>query len=421
VHVQLHSAITGPARSHGMPVRDEPVENAAGSMKIGLLAASLSRHGGNISAALSALGRSLHRPPEINVAAFGLRDEMTDADLGAWGTMTVTAAPVRGPRKFGFSRELDLALAQAELDLLHIHGLWTYTSVASRRWADATARPYIITPHGMLDPWAVRRSRWKKVCAALLFELAHLRGAVCLHARCEAEVRALRALKLRNPICVIPNAVEPMPEPPSGERGFPVLDGATGQVLLCLGPLLFENNAQTLLSAWQLACKRSPRGASDWSLVAVGRAEDRPTLLRQCAALGIEKTVRFVTFASATASPALWEMAAAVVLLPAASEQTLDAIRAWSHGLPVLLCGACLTPADLCAPAAIVVQPTVESFAEGLLTLTGMSDAERAAMGARARRLLKTHPAPAALAEDMTRVYRWVLHRGPKPRCVVDH
>jgi poly(glycerol-phosphate) alpha-glucosyltransferase len=388
-------------------------------MRIGLLTASLSRRGGNLFATLSALGRSLHQLPEIDIAAFGLRDEMTDSDVAAWGTLKVTAAQVRGPSKFGFSRELDSALAQADLDLLHVHGLWTYTSVASRRWADATARPYIITPHGMLDPWAVRQKWWRKLGAGVLFELAHLRGAACLQARCEAEVGALRALKLRNPICVIPNPVEPAPERSSGPIRLSSLDRAGGRVLLC--PLLVNGHVQTLLSAWQQARLRTAGREFDWSLVLVGSEAERDALTRKCASLGIQKTVRFLTPASAAISPALWEAATAVVLLPAASEQTMNAVRAWSHGLSVLLCDAGSASVHLCAGAALTTQATIESLADGLATLVGMSQAEHAAMGSTARRLIQARLAPAAAADEMARVYRWILGHGPRPACVLEH
>jgi glycosyltransferase involved in cell wall biosynthesis len=396
------------------------LEHVVSSMRIGFLTASLSRQGGNVSAALPVLGRSLHSLAEVDVAAFGLRDEMTDADFGTWGTVTVTAAPARGPRKFGFSRDLDLALAHADLDLLHVHGLWTYTSVACRRWADATARPYIVSPHGMLDSWAVRRSPWKKLCAALLFEFAHLRGAACLHARCKDEAQTLRTWKLQNPICIIPNAVEQIPDSLARQRRLTFLHSAGKHVLLCFGPLLHDGNLHMLLRAWQLACKESTKCESDWSLILAVPDKNGGALVRECAALGVQKTVR-VASASASASRELWETAAAVVLLPAASEQTVNVLRAWSHGLPVLLCGTCSAAAKLYEAAAIAVQPTVEDVAKGLLTLVGMSEAERAALGARARRLVDACAAPAAIAEDMARVYRWALDRGPKPPCVVEH
>jgi poly(glycerol-phosphate) alpha-glucosyltransferase len=391
------------------------------TLRVGLLTASLSRRAGNLFPPLAVLGRSLHHPPEIDVLAFGLRDEMTEPDLSAWGALTVVAAGGRGPRRMGFSRDLDIALAGADLDLLHVHGLWTYTSVASRRWADATARPYLVTPHGMLDPWAVRRHRWKKLGAALLFELAHLRGAVCLHARCEVEARALRALRLRNPICVVPNAVELPPEPPPSEPRIPFFDGAGEHLLLCLGPLARDGNVRILLQAWRRARQRSPAAAAAWSLVIVGAEEERGALLRDCAALAIEKTVHVIGSADGCVSRTLWAAAAAVVLLPAASEQTANAMRAWSHGRPVLLCGAAAAPADLRAAAALAVPATADDLAQGLLTLLETNAAERAAMGASARRLIESRVAPAAIAEEMARVYRWMLGGAPRPSCVVVH
>jgi glycosyltransferase involved in cell wall biosynthesis len=96
-------------------------------------------------------------------------------------------------------------------------------------------------------------------------------------------------------------------------------------------------------------------------------------------------------------------------------------MRAWSHGRPVLLCGAAAAPADLRAAAALAVPPTADDLAQGLLTLLETSAVERAAMGARARRLIESRVAPAAIAEEMARVYRWMLGGAPRPSCVVVH
>jgi poly(glycerol-phosphate) alpha-glucosyltransferase len=66
----------------------------------------------------------------------------------------------------------------------------------------------------MLDPWALRNSRWKKRAVAAIYEDRYLRGARCLHALNHAEAEAIRAYGLVNPICVIPNGVA-LPEPPN--------------------------------------------------------------------------------------------------------------------------------------------------------------------------------------------------------------
>jgi glycosyltransferase involved in cell wall biosynthesis len=114
-------------------------------------------------------------------------------------------------------------------------------------------------------------------------------------------------------------------------------------------------------------------------------------------------------------------VAAAVVVLPAASEQMMNALRAWSHGLPVLLCGAGSASADLYGAAGLKAEATVQSLANGLLTLIRMSGTKRRAMGATGRRLVEPRLAPAAIADDMLRVYRWVLGRGPRPACILEH
>ena len=96
------------------------------------------------------------------------------------------------------------AVEASNADILHVHGIWMYPSVVALRWS-REARPYLVSPHGLLKPRALRNSRWKKRIAALLYENEHLRHAACLHALNAAEAEAFRAYGLKNPICVIPN------------------------------------------------------------------------------------------------------------------------------------------------------------------------------------------------------------------------
>ena len=123
-----------------------------------------------------------------------------------------------GGGAFGYAPRLARSLREGRLSLLHANGLWMYPSLASRRWSRRARRPYLIAPHGMLDPWAVAHSAWKKRLVGWWFENAHLAGAACLHALTAAEARALRSYGLRNPICVVPNGVDPPIEPVSAGR-----------------------------------------------------------------------------------------------------------------------------------------------------------------------------------------------------------
>src|SRR5260221_10201895 len=116
-----------------------------------------------------------------------------------------------------------------------VHGLWMYPTGVALAWHRRTGRPFVVNPHGMLDPWAVNNSCWKKRFVSFFRENSSLRHAACLRALCESEAGSIRAYGLRNPICVIPNGIDlpggsvTLPLPGEG-RG-----GAGRNVLLYLG------------------------------------------------------------------------------------------------------------------------------------------------------------------------------------------
>ena len=76
------------------------------------------------------------------------------------------------------------------------------------RTARSLDRPYMVSAHGMLEPWALQQKRLKKVLYAQLIEHKVITGASCLHALTHAEARQYRAFGARGPIAVIPNAVD---------------------------------------------------------------------------------------------------------------------------------------------------------------------------------------------------------------------
>ena len=80
-----------------------------------------------------------------------------------------------------------------------------YPSIAVKAWARQTGCPTVVSPHGMVDAWALRNSYWKKQLAWFAFEGANLRGATCLHALTHQEADACRKLGLQNSIAIIPN------------------------------------------------------------------------------------------------------------------------------------------------------------------------------------------------------------------------
>lgn len=55
-----------------------------------------------------------------------------------------------------------------EFDIIHIHGIWHFGSLAP--FLIKNQIPKVITIHGLLDRWAVRHSRWKKELVSFLYQ-----------------------------------------------------------------------------------------------------------------------------------------------------------------------------------------------------------------------------------------------------------
>ena len=55
-------------------------------------------------------------------------------------------------------------------DLIHLHNLWTFSSLLALEARINRAAVTVITINGMLDPWALSQSKYKKIAAGILYE-----------------------------------------------------------------------------------------------------------------------------------------------------------------------------------------------------------------------------------------------------------
>lgn len=389
-------------------------------MKTGAVISSVSRKAGGLFESVKNLCLTMARFPDLHVEVLSLKDDYTDADIATWRPLPVTVNTVRGPRIFGFSPHLYRVLITAELEIIHVHGLWMYPSLAVMRWAKASGKPYVISAHGMLDPWAVRNARWKKRLAGWLYENAHLRGAACLRALCAAEAEAIRAYGLRNPICIIPNGIDPPAatpaEPPPWQAALP--DDA--KVLFYLGRLHPKKGLPHLLRAWAAAHSAS-KHAEPWHLVIAGwdQGGHETELKAQTQQLGIQNRVHFVGPQFDAAKRASYRRADACILPSFSEGLPMTVLEAWSYGLPVLMTPQCNLPEGFQAQAALRIDPEPERIAQGLAALFALPDHERKAMGERGRALVAQRFTWPHIAQQMLAVYRWVLGWGDKPDCVI--
>lgn len=292
----------------------------------------------------------------------------------------------------GRSRDFDACIGDLvrEADVVHVHGLWTGQNRSTGSAARKIGRPYVVTPHSMMMPWAWGRSRWKKLLAGWAFEHRNLRRAALLHALADGEADHVRALGFNDRIVVIPNGLDVSsfddpPAPDELERRFPQMKGR--RLLLFLGRL----SPQKGIIQGMKACLDALPAAKDWHLTVAGPDPMgmRPMLEAAVGRKGLAGRVTFTGMMERRDVRALLARAS-LLLQPSLSEGlSMSILEALAAGLPAIVSPACNLPEVEEARAGVIVEPHRADIAAALRRLVQTDEAELRAMGRRARGLAR--------------------------------
>jgi len=370
-------------------------------MRVGFLVSSVSREAGGMFQSVRGLAKAV-ASTNADVRVFGIRDEHSAVDLQEWEPLSVQTFRPR-LRAWGYSNQLVPAMLDADLDILSVHGLWKYSSLGSQRWHQRTGRPYVVHPHGMLEPWALRNAHSKKRMAAALYETQHLRGTACLRALSDAEAASICAYGLRNPICVIPNGIDLPDVSESRAR----TQSQNRKTLLYLGRLHPKKNLANLIRAWN-EISNSQLGSSErWVLAIAGW--DQGGYESELKRIAAGASVVFLGPRFGAEKSECYRTCDAFILPSLSEGLPMTVLEAWSYAKPVLMTSKCNLPEGFSAKAAVQIGSSPDEIASGLKTLVAMSDADRAAMGTRGRALVTTNFSWPRIGEEMRKVYEWVL------------
>ena len=385
----------------------------------------LSAAGGGIPPVIRALVAE-YRRRQMDCVVAGLADP-TGASPAFPEDWPVLTGRIAGPVAIGYSPELARQLGKRvqKDSVIHVHGLWMYPGKLARKLSEATGAVRIVSPHGMLEPWALQNSRWKKRLAAWVFENKDLRTANCLHALCQSEADNIRRYGLKNPIAVIPNGVglASFANPPSRavlESRFPALNGR--RWMLFLSRIHPKKGLPHLIRAWAKIQKSEigNRKSEDWMLVIAGPDElNHEAEMKQLVAdSGLNNRVCFTgPLHGAEKLAALG--GAGLFVLPSFSEGfSMAVLEAAAAGLPVMLTPQCNFPELAEAGGAVEISPDVSGCETGLRQLLALPISERQAMGQRGKALVCRSYAWPMVADQMLAVYRWLTAGGPPPPCV---
>lgn len=230
---------------------------------------------GGTATALVALARAQKRAG-LDVGVFSTFLDAPDDTRKALEADGIAVTEI-GPAKRPLHRHPDIVPRLRETmpayDVVHVHALWEEVQHQAARVAQATGKPYVITPHGMLDPWSLRQSKWKKRAYLTLRLRKNLNRAGAIHYTSEIERDLAAPLALEPRKIVEPNGVDlaefdDLPSRGAFRAKHPEL-AAARQIVLFLSRVHPKKGLDLLVPAFAQAAP-----AADAALVIVGPDSD---------------------------------------------------------------------------------------------------------------------------------------------------
>lgn len=317
-----------------------------------------------------------------------------------------------GPARLKKSRALCAALRQriGEFDVLHVHGVWEGCLSDAAAIFRGAGKPVFVSAHGMLDPWSLSQSRWRKLVAMALTGT----GAMLRRATAVVFATAGESAQARLPgsprRAVVPNGID--------LAGLATLVAGDPQPLLDRAPLLAsprrtilyfsrihpKKGLDLLVEAFVALAGRHP----DTRLLVVGIPQDErfaAEIVARLDAAGLGERACFVTdLFGPAAKPAL--ALACIFALPSHQEGfSIALLEALGAGLPVLITDQCHFPEVAEERLGQVVPDDSPGVTAGLAALLALDDGELAAMGRRGRALIESRFSLERIAEQLIALY----------------
>ena len=321
-----------------------------------------------------------------------------------------------------FSGPFAMALEQfGAVDIVHDHGIWLPCHRAVAKECLQRSLPRVVSPRGMLEPWALHHKRWKKKLAWWLFQRRELQEAAALHATAASEASQLRALGFRQPILVLPNGVT-FPEPVNRDRSvhavgepdsFAMEEEQSPRTALFLSRIHPKKGLPMLIEAW---ARVRPAG---WRMRVVGPDESGHRMKVEALVRRAGLADRWI-FDDSVQDEEKWAVMrqADLFILPSFSENFGIAVaEALGVGLPVITTTGTPWSGLLENRCGWWVVPNTTDLAAALRDATVLPDDALHAMGLRGADWVRRDFSWSDIAEQMVIGYTRVIRQG---RCRLE-
>lgn len=324
------------------------------------------------------------------------------------------ALPYDAKTPYGYSANMRKFLKEGRFDVYHTNGMWLDVNHATCAAARQARKPYVITPHGMLYPEALKRSAWKKWPLRKLFFDKDVMEASCIHVTCETEMRHIRAFGYKGPVAVIGNPVvcPPITDNLLAQHSFLGCDrpGKLG----FLGRLHPRKKAESLL--YGVAIRSDVY--MEVVIMGCGAPEYEAFLRGEAERLGIADRVKFLGFVSGDEK--FKQLAELDALFVPSDMENFGMIipEALLVGTPVMASLGTPWEALNTEDCGWWVDNSPESIAKVIGQIADAGPDRLRAMGLRGRALVLNRFESSKVASSMYRLYRWLCGHEPKPEFV---
>jgi glycosyltransferase involved in cell wall biosynthesis len=368
---------------------------------------SMDKNYGGTAAYVQLLSNELVKYKNVSIIT-----KKSNSPLNINKEVNVSMASTFPPFSQIYSCELKYKLNRIKSDLFHGHGLWQYPVHAMARVARNNNIPYIISTHGMLEPWPLNDGKFKKKIALLLYQNHDLAKAACIHATVQTEADNIRKLGFENPIAIIPIGID------LSEFSCPLQkQKKIKYTLLFLSVIQPKKGLELLIEAWE----NLPVGLRDkWQIKIAGNG--KPKYINELQQL-IEK--KRLTSEISIIGPKFGRdkintyQDADLFVLPTYNENFgIVVAEALACGIPVITTqGTPWEDLNTCN-AGWWIEIGTEPLISTLCQAMQLSPAERRKMGQNGRQLVFEKYSVKLVTLKMVELYDWLFERTEKPSFV---
>lgn len=361
-------------------------------MKIIHYIPSIDRMAGGISTYMQVLAKPLGTIAEVHIMTHASENPLPMENC------KVHDIPRYRPLSGVWKKAVVDLLDSVRPDIVHVNCCWTPDCAMIQRLAQKRGYKVVLTPHGMLEPWIIKRHYWtRKVPALWLYQKAAVQRADCVQATAESERDNLLKLGYNSNIKVVRLGIDA--ESIEMKRSW-----KKSRQILFLSRVHVKKGINFLVEAADVL--RNELQGYKILVAGEGEADYVEAMKRMICDRGLQDIVQLIGGVYGDEKWRLFQTSDFFVLPTHSENFGLAIAESLASGTPVITTVG--TPwSDLnSSEAGAWIEIGTEPLVETLRRFLCLSEDELETMGRNGRKLIETKYSAHVMAEQMMEVYK---------------